>query len=156
MADLCNARHSYFTAPLYAGSAGSRRTLIRQDVFREVLDKIRGADAIVVAAGDMSPRSLLVRDGLPADTTIADLEAAGAVGDILGYMLDAEGRPVDHPVNQRVVGIELEDLRAVPNVILAAGGRHKVPIIKAVLGLDLVDTLVTDEDTARALLGEAI
>ena len=28
LADLCNARHSYFTAPLYAGSAESRATIM--------------------------------------------------------------------------------------------------------------------------------
>lgn len=152
LANLCNARHSYFTAPLYAGSAESREILIRQDVFRAVLDKIRSADAIAIAAGDMSSRSLLIRDGLPADAPVEALVAAGAVGDVLGYVLDAEGRPVPHPINERIIGVELEDLRKVPDVILAAGGRHKVPILKAILGLGLVNTLVTDIDTAQAII----
>ena len=152
LANLCNARHSYFTAPLYAGSAESRKILLRQDVFKEVLDKIRGADAIAVAVGDMSKRSLLVSDGLPSDAPAETLVAAGAVGDVLGYVLDAQGRPIRHAINQRVLGVELEDLRPIPNVILAAGGQHKVPIIRAVLGLGLVDTLVTDDDTAQAVL----
>jgi len=87
---------------------------------------------------------------------LAELQlAAGAVGDVLGYVLDAEGRPVGHPINERVIGVELEDLRGIPDVILAAGGLHKVPILKAVLGLGLVDTLVTDENTARAVMGVA-
>ena len=152
LANLCSARHSYFTAPLYAGSAESRKILLRQDVFKEVLDKIRSADAIAVAVGDMSKRSLLVSDGLPSDAPVEALIAAGAVGDVLGYVLDARGRPIRHPINQRVLGVELEDLRRIPNVILAAGGRHKVPIIRAVLGLGLVDTLVTDDDTAQAVM----
>lgn len=152
LADLCNARHSYFTAPLYAGSAASRDILVRQDVFREVLDRIRGADALAMAAGDMSGRSLLLRDGLPSDVTAPDLLALGAVGDVLGYFLDAKGRPVDHPINGRVIGLDLEDLRAIPDVILAAGGLHKVAILRAVLDLGLVNTFVTDETTAAALL----
>jgi lsr operon transcriptional repressor len=80
-----------------------------------------------------------------------DLIAAGAVGDVLGWVLDAEGRPIDHPINERVIGIGLEDLRRIPDVILAAGGAHKQPIIRAVLGLGVVDTLVTDEATAAGL-----
>lgn len=153
LADVCNARFSYFAAPLYAGSAESRETLVRQDVFREVLDKIRSADAMAMAAGDMSERSLLVRDGLPADVPVERLIAAGAVGDVLGHMLDAEGRPVRDPLNERVIGVELEDLHAIPDVILAAGGLYKVPILKAVLGLGFVDTFVTDLETARAVMG---
>ena len=152
LADLANAAHSYFTAPLYAGSAESRRTIMELDVFREVLDKIRRADALAMAAGDISERSLLMRDALPADATLDELRALGAVGDVLGTVIDAEGRPVAHPMNDRVIGIGLDDLARIPNVILAAGGAHKVPVIRASLGLGCIDSFVTDEDTARAVL----
>jgi DNA-binding transcriptional regulator LsrR (DeoR family) len=105
-----------------------------------------------MAAGDLSQRSLLVRDALPADVSVADLVAAGGVGDVLGWIVDADGRPLAHPVNDRVIGISLDDLGRMPNVILAAGGLHKVPIIRAALRRGIVRTLVTDEATARALL----
>ena len=151
LADLCNASHSYLTAPLYAGSAESRDVLITQDVFGQVIEKIRRVDALAMAAGDMS-HSLLIRDGLPRGITTDDLIRAGSVGDILGYMLDRDGALIDHPINSRVIGIELADLQAIPNVILAAGGAHKIAIIRALLQLDHVNTLVTDEETARLLL----
>jgi DNA-binding transcriptional regulator LsrR (DeoR family) len=151
LADLCNADHSYFTAPIYAGSAESRNVLITQDVFGQVIEKIRSADALAMAAGDMS-QSLLIRDGLPSEFTAQGLIDAGAVGDILGYMLDKDGNLIDHPINERLIGIELADLRAIPETILAAGGAHKVPVLRGFLGKGYVNTLVTDEQTARALL----
>lgn len=154
LANLCNAQHSYFTAPLYAGSKESRDTLLQQDVFRKVIEKIRNADALAMAAGDMSTRSLLIRDGLSSDTEVGELIELGAVGDVLGYFLDAEGRALDHRLNHRIIGIALEDLRQIPNVILAAGGARKVGIIKAVLDLGLVNSFVTDEETAITLLEE--
>jgi DNA-binding transcriptional regulator LsrR (DeoR family) len=149
------AQHSYFTAPLYAGSAASRDTIMQLDVFREVLEKLRTVDAMAMAAGDLSPRSLLMRDALPSDITIEELRAMGGVGDVLGTVIDAEGRPLAHPINERVIGIGLPDLERIPNVILAAGGTYKVPVIRALLGLGHVNTFVTDETTARALLAEA-
>jgi lsr operon transcriptional repressor len=152
LADLLGARHSYFTAPLYAGSAASRDTIMQLDVFREVLEKLRTVDAMAMAAGDLSMRSLLMRDGLPSDTTLAELIAMGGVGDVLGTVIDAQGVPLAHPINERVIGIGLPDLTHIPNVILAAGGDHKVPVIRALLGLGSVNTFVTDEATARALL----
>ncbi len=152
LADLCNAKHSYFTAPLYAGTAESRDTMMALDVIAEILRKIRRVDALAMAAGDLSDRSLLIRHGLPADVHVEDLRAAGAVGDLQGYFLDAGGRPVDHPINERVIGIGLDDLRPIPNVVLAAGGTHKVAIIRAVLTTGVVDTFVSDEQTARAVL----
>ena len=152
LADLLGAQHSYFTAPLYAGSAQSRDTIMQLDVFREVLEKLRTVDAMAMAAGDLSQRSLLMRDGLPSDTTMEELLALGGVGDVLGTVIDAKGRPVDHPINERVIGLGLHDLARIPNVILAAGGTHKVPVIRALLGLGHINTFVTDETTARDLL----
>lgn len=151
LADLVGASHSYFTAPLYAGSEGARDTILGLDVFRDLLGKLRSVDAMAMAAGDLSPRSLLMRDGLPGDVRVEELREAGGVGDLLGWVLDADGNAIDHPLNDRVIGMALEDLRGIPNVILAAGGPHKLPILRAVLRRGVVGTLVTDESTARAL-----
>ena len=152
LADLMGAQHSYFTAPLYAGSRDSRDTIMQLDVFRDVLEKLRSVDAMAMAAGDLSKRSLLMRDGLPGDVTMEELIALGGVGDVLGTVIDAEGRALDHPINERVIGIGLDDLLRIPNVILAAGGAHKVAVNRAILRRGVVDTFVTDEASARALL----
>ncbi len=151
LADLCNAEHSYMTAPIYASSEASRTILQEQQVFRHSIEKIRAADGLAMAAGAMED-SLLLADGLPEDVTSDDLMAAGAVGDIMGYFLDATGAPIDHPINTRVLGIDLADLDALPNVIVAAGGPKKVPIISAVLKRGCVNHLISDEATARAIL----
>ncbi|AWB49152.1 transcriptional regulator [Gemmobacter aquarius] len=155
LADLVGAQHSYFTAPLYAGSRESRDTIMALDVFRSVVEKLKSVDALAMAAGDISTRSLLMRDGLPSDISMEELVAAGAVGDVLGTVIDAEGQAIDHPINERVIGIGLDDLRGVPNVILAAGGANKLAVNRAVLRRGVVDTFVTDEATARALLERA-
>ena len=152
LADLMGAQHSYFTAPLYAGSRESRDTIMQLDVFRDVLEKLRSVDAMAMAAGDLSKRSLLMRDGLPGDVTMEELIALGGVGDVLGTVIDKDGRALDHPINERVIGIGLDDLTRIPNVILAAGGAHKVAVNRAILARGVVDTFVTDEATARALL----
>lgn len=68
-----------------------------------------------------------MRDGLPGDVTMEELHALGAVGDALGVVIDAEGQPIPHPINERVIGIGLDDLGPIPNVILAAGGPQRCP-----------------------------
>lgn len=154
LADLCNAEHSFFTAPLYAGSAESQRLFLEQDVIKDMLAKMRSCNAVGLATGDLSS-SLLVRDAIPSDVTAAELIALGGVGDIMGHILNAEGELIDHPLNDRVIGLSLEELNQVENVILAAGGLQKVPVIAAALKRGLIDTLVTDENTATALLETA-
>jgi len=104
LADLCNASHSYFTAPVYASSMASREILEQQQEFKGSIDKIRAADGLALAAGDMES-SLLLADGLPEDIDANDLIEAGAVGDIVGYFLKADGSLVDHNINARVLGM---------------------------------------------------
>ena len=154
LADLCNADHRFFLAPLYASSAESQRLFMEQDVIAETLEKIRSCEAVALAAGDLSS-SLLVRDALPKGVTGSELIALGGEGDITGHIIDADGQLIDHEINRRVVGVTLDDMVDIKNVILAAGGLHKVGIIGAALRRGFVDTLVTDELTAKALLERA-
>ena len=151
LADLCNAQHSYFTAPVYASSMASREILEQQQEFKGSIEKIRAADGLALAAGDMKT-SLLLADGLPQDIVTSDLVKAGAVGDVMGYFLRADGGLIDHEINDRVLGIKLADLDHLKNVIVAAGGGGKVPIMRAILLRRCVNHLVTDEHTASALL----
>ncbi len=154
LADLCNAQHSLFPAPLYAGSRESQALFMEQDVIEEMLEKIRSCEAIALATSDLKS-SLLVRDALPNGVKPAELMALGGVGDITGHILNAEGGLIDHPLNGQVIGLTLDEMAEIDNVILAAGGAHKVPVIRAALRRRFVDTLVTDENTARALIDGA-
>lgn len=152
LADLYAAPRTYLTAPLYASTERSRDTILVQDVFQQVLEKIRRADALAMGVGDTTAASLLIRDGLPGDVRREELVAAGAVGDMLGYFVDAEGALLDHPVNRRVIGVNPLELRDMPNVILAAGGPHKTGVIAAALRSGVCNVVVTDEATAAAVL----
>ena len=151
LADLCNSEHSFFTAPLYASSAESQKMFLKQEVIQDMLKKMQSCNAIGLATGDLKS-SLLVRDAIPSDVKPSELIELGGVGDIMGYILNANGDLIDHPINNQVIGLSLEELCQIENVIMAAGGLQKVPIIAAALKRGLVDTMVTDENTAKALL----
>ncbi len=155
LARRLSAQCSYLAAPIYAGSSASRDTLMAQDVFAEVFKTIAAVELAFLSLGDLSPRSLLIRHGLPRDVSVASLREAGAVGDVLGQFLDARGAPIDHPINERVIGLPSTKLAAVRTVVLAAGGRNKTGIISAALRGGIPGVLISDEDTARAAMAQA-
>lgn len=152
LAARLGAQCSYLAAPLYAGSAKSRDTIVSQDVFKEAFGQMAANDLALLSVGDLSARSLLVRYGLPKDVPVTSLRKARAVGDIIGQFLDRDGKPVAHALNQRVVAPSLAELARIPTVVVASGGENKAPIIAAVLRAKLVSVLVCDEKTARAAL----
>lgn len=150
LARRLNCECQYLAAPIYAGSAQSRDTIMAQDVFREAFRRIESNDMAVLSIGDVTDRSMLVRYGLPGDIEIASLKAAGAVCDIIGQFIGADGKPVDHPLNRRAIALPLDQLARIPMVVLAAGGRNKVEAVAAVLRAGFGSVFVCDEETARA------
>jgi DNA-binding transcriptional regulator LsrR (DeoR family) len=153
-AERLGASYSLLAAPIYLSAGVDRDAFLAQEIFQTHLEKCRSLDVAVLVAGDVSSRSYLISTGLPTEVAPAELSAAGAVGDLLGRFLDRDGAEIDHPLQARAVGLDLQSLASVPEKIMAAAGRHKVDIIKAVARRRLIDTLVTDDVTAELLLAD--
>ena len=150
-ADALGADCWYIAAPLYCPSEESRRTLLAHGELADVMRRAREVEVALVTCGDMTGGSLIAT--MPMVTAHdAGLRAAGAVGDLLGCFLDAEGVLVEHELNRQVVALAPAELKAVPASILASGGSSKVPIMRAVLKAGYVNRVVTDAACARALL----
>lgn len=151
-AKVLSAKCHYFAAPIYAGSEKAHTQIMAQPVFQEFLREATAVDVSFLSVGDVTGRSLQVRYGLPAQTDIGELVAAGAVGDLLGRYLDAQGCPVDHPLNRQVISPDLDSYCAIPFRIIASGGHHKHAILLAVLNARLATAVVTDAESACFLL----
>lgn len=151
MARVIGAECYYVAAPIYCPSVETRSVLLTHYGLAEVMRLGREGDVALVSAGDLTGRSLLAATQTVSEN-LQQLRAAGAVGDLLGTYFDEYGRPVDHPLNQRVMALGLQDLKKYPVSILASGGLPKLPVIRAVLNARYVGRLVTDESVAGALL----
>lgn len=86
---------------------------------------------------------------------LASVRAAGAVGQLDQRFVDAKGCPVDTPLDDLVVAITLEQLRAAQTRVVVAGGTSKWQPLHAALRGGWVDVLVTDLTTARYLIAHA-
>ncbi|HEV7413508.1 MAG TPA: sugar-binding transcriptional regulator [Casimicrobiaceae bacterium] len=153
IADAFGADCYQLTAPVMVADESVRAALWSEPGLRELLERARRVDLALVSVGDVSEEATLFRQGLLPRSALASLQAAGAVGDVLCHFIDVEGNVVDHPVNRRVVAVDLDDLRRVPKIVVAAGGRRKVAAIRAALKATGAGVLITEEGAARGLLG---
>ncbi|SFA77685.1 DNA-binding transcriptional regulator LsrR, DeoR family [Poseidonocella pacifica] len=151
-ANVLGAEYSVLTAPIYLSEGIDRAKFLSQYALKDHFEKFETLDAVLLTCSNVSEKSFLVEHGLLKDFTPADLIAAGAIGDVLGHFLDKDGHSVSADLDNRTVGMPLEQVLGVPEKIMAAAGPHKVEIIKAACRRGLVDTLVTDDTTARLLL----
>jgi DNA-binding transcriptional regulator LsrR (DeoR family) len=77
---------------------------------------------------------------------------AGGIGDIGLRFLCEDGVPVRSTLDERVIGIELEQLQRVPRAIGVAGGPGKTAAIRAALLGGWINCLITDRFTGERLL----
>ena len=75
-----------------------------------------------------------------------------AIGDIAMNPIREDGSWDNCPLSDRLLSANVECLKGIPNVILVACGAKKVQAIKAALRTNCIDTLITDETTAREIL----
>lgn len=132
--------------------AARAKLLASADTHEVMLDWGRLTTA-VVGIGDVdfdSEIGTLFANYLDAETQ-QRLRSAGAVGDICMRFFDRHGHPIADGL-RGVIGIDLEQLRATPNVIAVAGGANKAEAILGALRGEFIDALVTDEAAARAVL----
>ncbi len=110
----------------------------------------------LVGIGSLEPSSLLASSGnIFSVEERRQLRRAGAVGDICFQFIDKQGRRVESPLMERVIGIDLVTLKSAHRVVGIAGGESKVPAILAALKGKWINVLITDRHTAQRLISTA-
>ena len=147
------AQGTFLPAPSSVGSAEARDVLLEDPFVRRAMALFEKLDVALVGIGGQQPSGLLASSGnVFSKAELRTVRAAGGVGDIGLRYLRADGRPVDSPLDDRVIGIELEQLKRVPRAIAVAGGPRKTQAIRAALLGGWINCLITDRPTAERLL----
>jgi DNA-binding transcriptional regulator LsrR (DeoR family) len=116
-----------------------------------VLELWTGARAAIMGVG--APP--LTRTSLPRFIANDTGSLREAVGDVCSRFYDADGRPVPFPGSDRLLATGFEALRELPVGIAVAAGAVKVPSIRTGAASGYFNQLVTDAETAWALLAAA-
>lgn len=151
VADKTKARSFPMPLPVIVTSAAEREMLHRQAMIQTTIELAAKADVTFVGIGDMGPKAPLYEDGFVSEAELKALQKAGAVGEIVGWAFDREGRLIEGLTNDRVASAPIPS-RERSLVVAAAMGERKLPGILGALTRRLVNGLVTDERTAAALL----
>ena len=151
-ASAFTARIFFMNAPAILGGGTVEDLISANPSIQETLQLAHAADAYLFGLGSMSGDLIFTRGGIITRQDLEQLRQAGAVGDICGHFFDITGEEVPSSFQERIVGISLEDLRGSALTVAVAGGSDKVlPLIGALHG-GFIKVLVTDEQSASAIL----
>jgi deoxyribonucleoside regulator len=139
-------------APAIVGSAELRQALEEDPAVGQTLDAARATATAIFGLGVLTSESVLVASGCLVEGDLAALQAAGAVGDVIGRFLLPDGMIASDELDDRTVGLPLAELGGKPVSIGLAAGAGRGPIALAALRAGCVSVLVADAETAEWVL----
>jgi DNA-binding transcriptional regulator LsrR (DeoR family) len=153
LAVLVQGEAVFLPAPGVVGSAKTQRVYLQDQYVRQTIAQFEKVTLALVGIGSVEPSGLLATSGnVFSPQELDTLREQGAVGDICLRFFDANGAPIQTPLDDRVIGMELDQLRKCRRCVGIAGGKRKLPAIRGALKGHLINVLITDLVTAKTLL----
>ena len=141
-------------APAVVESPRTKAAIISESGIRAALELAARVDHAFVGIGTFGVRSsvTIVEDMRLDDAELGSFLAQKPAGDIAGRFFDDQGTELGLPTTERVIGVSLAELRAVPCVVGLAAGHEKARGVLAGLRTGVIDILVIDLPLAQAVL----
>ncbi|WP_341779955.1 sugar-binding transcriptional regulator [Levilactobacillus sp. HBUAS70063] len=151
---FANAFHAvpqYLPLPVIFDHQQTKELVEAERHIQYLLELGRKANIAIYSVGTVRSSALVFQLGYLQDQE-KDFLQAHAVGDIFSRYIDENGEVVDPKLNQRTIGIDLENLRQKEHSILVAAGDAKVPAVRAALLGGYPNCLIIDQHAAAQLL----
>lgn len=152
MAELAGGKAEFFYAPTFVSDPELKQKLLAEPSVIQSLERARSCDVIMQSVGVVDESAILYIHQYITAEDLQNLRQMGAVGDAVGHYFDCQGQPVPSFTDERVIGLDLTDLRSIPWSLMVAGGPSKVEAIMGALRGKYFNALITDRLTAIALL----
>jgi len=152
LAAASGGRSRSLYAPAYVENSDVRDRFLEQEAIAHTLAAAAEASMALVGIGSVDDGCTMVRSGCLSLDEFARLRNQGAVGDILGNYVDADGQVIASPHSGRLIALSIDDLRRVETAVAVVSEAEKPLAILGVLRAGVVDVLAVDEGNAHAVL----
>src|SRR6202451_1500664 len=143
-----------FYAPMLLDDAQTAAAIRRQADIAGGFALVPSVTMVVVAIGAWAPGLSTIYDAITPDER-ADLAALNVCAELAGVFIGEDGRPVQTPLDQRMIVTPGPMLERIPFVLCVAFGVGKAPAVSAAIRGEMIHGLVTHASLARALLKAA-
>jgi DNA-binding transcriptional regulator LsrR (DeoR family) len=154
LAERLGGRAFQLHSPAFAESQQQRQTLLNMKPIKDILNIARRASIALLGIGTVDPETsrFVQFTALSAEEMKQIADLYHGIGELLAIIYDRTGEPCAQPYADRVVGLTMEELRAIPLRIGVAGSLGKAAAIHGALCGGYLHTLITDETAAQGVL----
>ncbi|AYW45572.1 sugar-binding transcriptional regulator [Tetragenococcus koreensis] len=146
-----NCNVDYFYAPAIAESLEMKETFDKSQFINNIIRKGKNVDMAIAAVGNPIESSSYRKLGYFSEEDSREMKEKNVIGDILATFFNQEGQPVATNISQKIIGINLEDLMNIKEVVVVASGKEKAPSIQYLLKQPVIDHLIIDSEIAATL-----
>jgi deoxyribonucleoside regulator len=151
-AEAFGAHMVTLSAPMLVDRAEIIESLMGDSRIATSLKIARQTNIALFGVGDVSEYSSPYKAGYYDEKLLERAQRDGAVGEICGRFYNSSGQPCSPKLDKRTLAIDLENLKQKVLSIAIAGSPHKVEAILGMLHGQYCNVLITEEETAKALL----
>ncbi len=155
MAEKFSTKPRLIHAPGIVKSKEFCKELINDIQVKNTLQLAAHADIAIVGIG-LFGSSIFQKRKILSEEDKNLLISKNVVGDISLRFFNALGQFVPTEIDDRVVGLTVQQIKKMPKIIGVAGGKDKISVIKSALKGNLIDVLITDSFTAKKLIVDNI
>jgi len=146
-----NCDVDYFYAPAIAESLEMKETFDKSQFINNIIRKGKNVDMAITAVGNPIESSSYRKLGYFSKKDIQEMQEKHVVGDILATFFDQNGQAVTTNISQKMIGVTLEDLKNIKEVVVVASGKEKASSIQHLLQQSIIDHLIIDAEIAATL-----
>ncbi|SNY90235.1 DNA-binding transcriptional regulator LsrR, DeoR family [Cohaesibacter sp. ES.047] len=138
--------------PLIVSTEGLAKQLRDEPDIADQLKAVNDCNKVLFACGTVGDNSHIARTRILSRETLAKCREKGAAGVICARLIDAEGTPIPTEIDDRMIGVTLEQMRSKEMGLLVASGPERVRGAKAAILGGYTSHLVTCSNTAQLLM----
>lgn len=139
-------------APVVVEHENTKQMLLKERSIQASFELMEKCNIAIIGVGELTEQSTMCTRGHITKHDVQVLRKEGFVGDIAMNPIRQDGSWDHCPLTDRLLNASMECLKEINNVILVACGDNKVEAMEAALRTGCIDTLITDETTARNIL----
>lgn len=138
--------------PLVVDNIATKQVLLNESTVKNILDMARKCTIAIVSIGSLGKTISPFIEGALTEEDLEYLLDKKAVGNFVFRYFDIDGNVIDTPFYDRLLCSEIEPLKEIPLKICVSGTKEKVDAILGGIKGGFVDVLITDSETATALM----
>lgn len=146
------AKPYVLTCPAIVSSHRLKEAFLSDYNINKVMSYGYDSNIALMTMGTFGLQSALYRSGYLNEREIAALAEKGAVGDICTHVIDADGNICDPELDDRTMSVPLDVIKKKKTRIGVVCGQSKVESILAAVKANIINVLITDEETAGYVL----